>query len=191
MKQQVRTFVAVELDPAIRSGAAELIEKLRAVPADVKWVAAENMHLTVKFLGDVDVREIHHVCQAVTLAVAELAPFSLEVRGAGAFPNLHRPRTIWLGVREGAEAMTELARRVESELAKLGFPKEGRPFQAHLTIGRIRHGGPELADLGRLVQQHAEQEIGDTSVDELVVFSSELTRSGPIYEPLGHASLGG
>jgi 2'-5' RNA ligase len=191
MRQQVRTFVAVEIDDSVLAHAARLIGAFRAVPADVKWVDPQNMHLTVKFLGDVDVREVHQVCQAVQKAVADLAPFELELHGTGAFPNLTRPRTIWLGVRAGAEAMTELNRRVEAELGTLGYPREGRAFTAHLTLGRVRGGGEELADLGRLVAQHADEPIGATGVDRLVIFSSQLARTGPVYEPLGHADLGG
>ncbi len=182
MKQHVRTFVAVEIDPAVRSRAARLIDTFRSAAADVKWVDPKNMHLTVKFLGDVDVREIHQVCAAVQRATADVVPFSLEIRGAGAFPDTRRPRTIWVGVRQGLGEMTALNQRVESALEALGFPREGRAFSAHLTLGRVRRSGPELRRLAELIQQHADEDIGLVSVDQVVVFSSELTRTGPIYE---------
>jgi RNA 2',3'-cyclic 3'-phosphodiesterase len=189
--QTIRTFVAVEMDPAIRKAAQRLIEKFRATGAGVSWGAAENMHLTLKFLGDVGVGDIPRVCQAVREAAAGAAPFGLQVRGAGAFPNLTRPRVIWLGASEGQEAMAALAERIESALEELGFPREGRRFQSHLTLGRVRRGGPGMAALAQLVQEHAAVEIGQSPIDEVVVFSSQLKPTGSVYDALDRAPLGG
>jgi len=191
MTQTMRTFVAVETSPAIRQRAAELIEKLRAVPADVRWVQPHNLHLTLKFLGDVKVDEIPRVCQSVQRAAAEASPFQFEMRGAGAFPRAERPRTIWLGAGQGEEEMAELSRRIESALQKLGFPREGRRFQAHLTIGRVRRAGPELAELGRMLRGLEDVDVGQMTVEEVVVFCSHLAPSGPTYEPLGRGPLAG
>ena len=191
MSQTIRTFVAVEMDPAVRRAAQGLIDKFRATGAGVSWVVPANMHLTLKFLGDVGVGDVARVCQAVREAVAGAAPFSLQVCGVGAFPNLSRPRVIWLGAAEGQEAMAALAGRVESALTELGFPREGRRFQSHLTLGRVRRGGPEMAALARLVEQHAAVELGQTPVEEVVVFSSQLKPTGAVYEALDRAPLGG
>jgi 2'-5' RNA ligase len=191
MKATLRTFVAVEIDLPVRDRAESLIGQFRGVPADVKWVDRQNLHLTLKFLGDVPTTDTPQIIQAVTQAVAEIEPFRLEIRGAGAFPDLRRMRTIWLGVRAGAEPMIALERQVESALKKLRYPPEGRRFTPHLTIGRVRGGGPALVDLGRLLQEHAEDEVGPTSVEEVVVFASHLDRLGPTYEALGRAPLGG
>jgi 2'-5' RNA ligase len=191
MTQTIRTFVAVEMDPAIRKGAQSLIEKFRAAGAEVGWVAPENVHLTLKFLGDVSDADVPGVCEAVRGAVAGVAPFDLEIRGAGAFPNLSRPRVIWLGSAEGDEPMADLAERIDSALKKLGFPREARRFHAHLTLGRVRRGGPAISALASLVQEHADAQIGRTPVDEVVVFSSQLKPTGAIYEALDRAELGG
>jgi 2'-5' RNA ligase len=191
MKQKIRTFVAVEIDPAVREMAAELIAELSTAGANVKWVDAQNMHITVKFLGEVDTREVHEVCRAVETAVAPLAPFVLEVRGAGAFPNVRRPRTLWLGTRQGSEPFVELAERVDKQLHRLGYPREGRRFHAHLTLGRVRQGEAGLARLAELLAERADFEAGRSDVSEAVIFSSDLDRGGPTYEPLGHAALGG
>lgn len=190
MKSTLRTFLAVELDAPVRDRAETLMGQFRGVAADVKWVERQNLHLTLKFLGDVPTTDMPQIIQAVTQAVAETNPFELEIHGAGAFPDLRRPRTIWLGVREGDEPMRVLHRQVESALKKLHYPPEGRKFTAHLTIGRVRGGGPTLADLGRLLQEHADTPLGRTSVEEVVVFTSHLDRSGPIYEAIGRAPLG-
>jgi 2'-5' RNA ligase len=189
MKNTTRTFVAVEIDSAVRARVVELIEKLRGAPVDVKWVEAHNLHLTLQFLGEVQSREIPRVCQVVQAAAAEVARFELELRGAGAFPSANRPRTLWLGAGRGAEQMSVLHKQVETALKKLGFRPEGRRFEPHLTIGRVRSGGPGLAELGRLVQEQAAFEAGCSRINEAVVFSSQLTSSGPIYEALSRARL--
>mgnify|MGYP001825645570 CR=1 FL=1 len=191
MKQKIRTFVAVKLDSALCHSAAELIRELHAPGADAKWVSPENLHLTLKFLGDVDAREIHQVCRAVGGAVEDASPVELEIRGAGAFPNARRPRTVWLGVGKGREEMVALNRRIEPALQELGYPKEARRYQPHLTIGRIRRSGPGVLELGTLLGRYADFEVGRTRVGEVIVFSSELGRSGPTYEVLARAALGG
>jgi len=191
MNQKIRTFVAIETSSAVRDWAAELIDEFRGAGAEVKWVAPQNLHLTLKFLGDVDTGKIHHVCQAVEQAVADAAPFDFEVRGAGAFPDTRRPRTVWLGIGQGSHQIIALNERIEPPLKKLGFPKEARRFQPHLTIGRIRRGGPGVAELGQLIAEHEDLDIGRTHVGEAIVFSSQLGRSGPTYEALARAPLGG
>lgn len=190
MKKTLRTFVAVEISPSIRARAAELIAALDGTAADVKWGETHNLHLTLKFLGEVHQREVAEVCRAVQQATGKLAPFELEVRGAGAFPNSARPRTVWLGASKGAEEMVQLHDRIEDKLAELGYREEHRRFQPHLTIGRVR-GGIGIMELGELVKQNADFPAGIMNVEKVTVFSSKLTPSGPIYESIGTARLGG
>lgn len=187
----IRTFVAVEASPAVRQAAGQLIGQLRQSPAVVKWVEPENMHLTLKFLGDVDPRQIHEVCSAVQRATEKVASFELEVRGAGAFPNVRRPGTIWLGAGEGDEQMAALFRPIEKALERLGFRREPRRFHAHLTLGRARRGGPGVEELGELLGRHADYQAGRMTVRQATVFSSRLGPEGPTYEVLGHARLAG
>jgi RNA 2',3'-cyclic 3'-phosphodiesterase len=190
MKKTFRTFVAVEISQAIRARAGELIAALSGTTADVKWVEPHNLHLTLKFLGEVHEREITDVCRAVQRGAAQVEPFELEVRGAGAFPSSARPRTVWLGADEGAERMVTLHDRVEAPLAELGYREEHRRFQSHLTIGRVRGAGSSIAELGKLVQQHSQFLAGRMTVGKVTVFASTLTSAGPIYEVLGTAPLG-
>ena len=191
MKSTIRTFVAVEINAAIRERAGKLIESLRSAPAEVKWVDVNNLHLTLKFLGDVPSREIAQVCRAVERGAAETAPFGLEICGAGAFPNARRPRTLWLGVGAGEAEMVALHGHLEKPLKKLGYRTEHRRFHPHLTIGRVRRGGLGVTDLGELVEQRADFPAGEVKVSQVVVFSSRLDRTGPTYEALGRAKLGG
>lgn len=191
MSQRIRTFIAVEADPAIRGAAQSLIHRLQASGGEVKWVAPENLHLTLKFLGDVAANDVAQVCAAVREAVAAIEPFELEMRGAGAFPNVRRPQTIWLGAEEGSDRMVKLAGRIDKFLEKLGYPRESRPYRAHLTLGRLRREAKAPPELGQTLQQFAEFEAGRMPVEEAVVFSSTLKPGGPVYEAMDRAALGG
>src|SRR5262245_30854887 len=184
----IRTFIAVAVSPEIRHGAERLINRLRPSAGDVKWVSPENLHWTLQFLGDVDEREIPAVCDAVVTASATIEPFDLNARGAGAFPSADRPRTLWLGAGQGADAMIALQRAIERPLKKLGYRGEDRRFVPHLTLGRAgRHGRPQslTAELAAL----ADFDAGATLVDEVTVFASTLTREGSEYRVLAHAPL--
>ena len=191
MKNTIRTFIAVEIDAAVRNRAEELTAALRAARADVKWVEANNLHLTLKFLGDVPAEQIPEVSAAVAGAVAGRQPLELEIRGAGAFPNANRPRTVWLGGGSGQQELAAVQERIDAALEELGFRREDRAFQVHLTIGRVRSGGPAIGELAKLLRQHADFQAGRSAVGEVVVFSSQLTPKGPIYQALSRAKLGG
>ena len=191
MDETLRTFVAVEMGAEVRKAATELIKKFRSARADVKWVEPHNLHITLKFLGEVEEAKTEEVCRAVTEVAAASAPFSLEIRGAGAFPHLGRPRTIWLGAGEGRQAMVDFQRRIEAALKPLGFLPESRAFEPHLTIGRVRNAGPGIAELAELLLANVNQPVGRTTIDDVVVFSSALETAGPIYEALARADLGG
>jgi RNA 2',3'-cyclic 3'-phosphodiesterase len=190
MKSSVRAFVAIETSAAVRQRATELIGILAASEAKVSWVKPQNLHLTVKFLDEVPLDSIPKVSAAVQKAVAGLEPFELEIRAAGAFPSTSRPRTLWLGTGQGSESLGRLHMALESALHKVGYPREHRRFAAHLTLGRVRELGPGLEQLAPLVNRHADFAAGRFPVVELLVFSSQLTPQGPIYEVLSRAALG-
>ncbi|HEY5311149.1 MAG TPA: RNA 2',3'-cyclic phosphodiesterase, partial [Pirellulales bacterium] len=169
-----------------------LIAELAATSANVKWVEPENLHFTLKFLGDVPLLEVPDICTALADAVSDLPPFDVQARGAGAFPTLERPRTLWLGVDGGADAMREVHAAVERGLAPYGFRREQRRFRPHLTIGRVRNSSAAgIQDLAERLAACREFIGGITDVAEVVVFASEQGRNGPKYEPLSHASLNG
>ncbi|MDD4268317.1 MAG: RNA 2',3'-cyclic phosphodiesterase [Pirellulales bacterium] len=190
MKQQVRTFIAVEIDPQVRRAAADLVGRLSACRAGVKWVVADHLHLTLKFLGDVDIRDIAEVGRAVQAAASTAAAFDCTVAGTGAFPTLQRPRTVWLGVTEGADRLIALQDQIDRALKKIGYPAESRSFKPHLTIGRVKRPSRELAELTALLNEHADLQVGRTNVDHVTVFASELAPEGPTYHVLAAAPLG-
>jgi 2'-5' RNA ligase len=187
---KLRTFIAVAASPEVRRGALALIEALRPAAGDVKWVEEENLHWTLQFLGDVDELDTPAVCEAVAKAVADIEPFELEARGAGAFPSAGRPRTLWLGAAGGSKEMIALQKAIQKKLGKLGFRGEARRYVPHLTLGRAgRRAQPtslsaELAGL-------ADFDAGSMLVDEVTVYSSRLGREGPTYEVLTRPGLSG
>jgi 2'-5' RNA ligase len=189
MQRTVRTFIAAEISSDVRTKARRLISLLAQAPAKVRWVEPENLHLTLKFLGEVEMLEMPRLCEVVTAAIAELPPFDLEMQGAGAFPSLERPRTLWLGIGDGEEAMIELHDALDKSLAELGFRPEQRRFKPHLTLGRVRNSEQGVTELAELIREHHEFPGGITDVAEVVVFSSEMDRDGPTHEPLCHAPL--
>ena len=186
----LRTFIAVELPVAVRQAAVRLIEELQGTQANVKWVDEMQLHWTLKFLGEVSSRDIPGVCQAMIKAAASVPAFEVNVGGAGAFPKADRPRTVWLGASDGVDSFVALHDELEKRLEPMGFRSERRRFQPHITLGRVRRSPFGVDELGGLILEQANYEVGSMRVDEVVAFTSQLERSGPTYEVLGRASLG-
>jgi RNA 2',3'-cyclic 3'-phosphodiesterase len=183
-----RTFIAVPAAPQTRAAATRLISRLRPTAGDVRWTPADNLHWTLQFLGDVEDLEIPALCAAVAAAAAQIEPFELEARGAGAFPAADRPRTLWIGARQGRQEMQELQAAIENRLAELGYRGEGRRYVPHLTLGRVGRGA-DLRSLAAELTALADLDAGTMLVDEVIIFASQLTRQGSIHEPLAHAPL--
>ncbi len=186
----LRTFIAVDASDEVRARALDLIERLRPAHSSVKWVTAENLHWTIKFLGDVEAEVTADICRQVSEAVSHLAPFQIKARGAGAFPKPDRPRTLWLGVGEGESEMTALAAAIDDSLQPLGLRGEARKFTPHLTLGRVR-GAPQGDSLADQIVRNADFDAAAQTVESVVIYSSLLERQGPVYQPLGRAKLGG
>jgi 2'-5' RNA ligase len=184
----IRTFVAVKASRRVQNRIEGLIASLRQSGVKTTWVRPENLHLTLKFLGDVDEQRIPRVCQAVDRALADVDSFPLHFSGVGAFPSARRPRTVWIGVTEGNDDVCKLAAALETQLRAEGFPKEKRDFAPHLTIGRVR--GHPVTELARRIEQHADFDAGQSPVTEVVVYSSTLAPTGATYEAMHRAQLG-
>jgi 2'-5' RNA ligase len=184
----IRTFIAVAASSEVRQGAQRLIEMLRPSAGDVKWVDADNLHWTLQFLGDVDKRDLPEVCAAVAAAVAELEPFEIETRGAGAFPSADRPRVLWIGARQGDRQMSVLHAAIERRLKKRGYRGEERRFVPHITLGRAR-GKARPRALTTELAALADYDAGTMLVDEVTVYASELGREVPEYRVLARAPL--
>lgn len=184
MAHSIRAFIAVGVDcgPELRRVLRELNEMGRAVRA----MAPDNLHLTLKFLGDVPLEQTASIAAAIEEAVSTTATFTAELQGLGAFPHLGRPTVVWAGLAE-PEAMSQLAERIETALGPLGFSRERRPFHPHVTIGRINSRPPPA--LRQLVEQHAATAFGPSAVETVELYQSELSSSGPRYTVLARAPL--
>lgn len=185
----IRTFLAIELPRGLLSKIEEVQGGLRSSRADVRWVSPENLHLTLKFFGNIDESQIESIVQSIEQEVQETPPIFLKAKGMGAFPNLRNPRVIWVGFKEGKEEITSFQRKLEKEFEKIGFPREDRSFHPHLTLGRMRSSkGKE--DLIKEIERYREEEFGEFQVEKIVLFKSDLRPSGPIYTPLREIRLG-
>jgi 2'-5' RNA ligase len=137
--QEIRCFIAIHLPHEVRNRISEYILQLREYSNDVRWVQAENIHLTLKFLGEIDSSRVDQVKQSLNPISDKFSPFILNVSGSGCFPGKKRPRVFWLGMEQGTEnPLFGINRWIEDKLEQLNFEKEKRRFSPHLTIGRVR-----------------------------------------------------
>jgi 2'-5' RNA ligase len=188
--QLIRSFVAIPIPAAIQKSAANLVRRLSGDRDGIKWVPGDNLHLTLKFLGDVDNREIPKVCDCVRQCCDGVEPFHLHLRGAGAFPDPTRPRVVYAGVEDGGDSLTTIVAAMESALADLGFKPEPRDYIPHLTLGRTRggsrRGSPELCDR---ITANYDFDLGETEVQRVVIMASFLDKAGPTYQVMDTINL--
>jgi 2'-5' RNA ligase len=191
-------FVAVPLGEEARASVARLAEEVQANAeaaagaqrSPVRWVRMDGLHVTLRFLGPTPEARIADLSAIVDDAAAFVEPFRVLIRGSGAFPSARRPRTLWLGIDDGATQLAALARRIDDGLVKAGWPIDERPFRAHLTLARAdgRREGPVVADL--LAERAAAFET-EFPADRLILFES-VTGGGPARYVAHHvASLAG
>jgi len=189
-----RLFVAVAPPEAVRRRISSIADRLRTAAgpaaAQLRWVAPENVHVTLQFLGAVPVERVEAVESAVRAVGAGGRPLGLEVGGAGGFPSSRRPRDVWLGLGGDVPALAGIAAELGRRLAPLGFPPDDRAFSPHLTLARARdpRGIPGLA--GALAEAGASEPVA-WRVSELLLHESHLSPRGPRYEVISRAPLGG
>ena len=191
----LRTFIAIELDSAIKDDLGRLQDRLRSqlAPGCVRWVRSEGMHLTLKFLGDTPLDKVEEVKVALAQAAAEVRPFTFTMAALGCFPNTRRPRVVWVGLQEVTGALVRLRDVVEAQVAPLGFPTERRPFKPHLTLGRVqrRASKSEVREIGEVVAASVAGIGSEMTVQEVRYIKSDLQPSGAVYTTLLAARLKG
>jgi 2'-5' RNA ligase len=184
----MRTFIAIEVPEDIKSELNQLIDKLKSSRADVKWVKAQGIHLTLKFLGNVEESKLEEIKQTLNKLTETENPFEISLEGLGAFPKPAFARVIWVGIKQGNESTINLAKKLEDELEKIGFKKEKRPFSPHLTLGRLR--SPKNRDkLASLLNSINFQSQSSIKVIGISLIQSTLTPTGAIYNLLYQAPL--
>jgi len=192
--EPIRAFIAIELPGQIKVALSQLQGSLRTSKnASVKWVNPEGIHLTLKFLGNVDEAEIPELTKALSEAVRGVAPFSLQLGDPGAFPGNQAPRVVWVGVEGDMEPLRTLHNNIDRVLTPLGFPPEKRAFSPHLTLGRVREEASpgEKRRLGENVTALKTEAKLPFEVESLSLMRSKLTREGALYSCLASFTLRG
>jgi len=187
--QKWRIFCAIELPDQIREKLQNHIAQLRKQASDAaaSWSRVENIHLTLKFFGNVALDQVAAISAAASQTVKRFSAFEIEVGGTGVFPRPSRPQVLWIGISDPSGKLSSLQQRLENECAAAGFPKEDRAYRPHLTIARIRK--PDGAR--RLAETHLNLQFNPLPVNlsELVVFRSELSSKGSNYTALSRHQL--
>lgn len=187
---RTRTFIAIDPGKDIRNRLVALQEQLARTGTEVKWVEPENLHITLLFLGEVDERDLPAVCKAVSEVTAQTLAFPITIQSVGCFPNPRRPRTLWVGVGEGTQAVCAVHDALEVSLLELGcYRREERQFTPHLTIGRVKSDRP-TDKLAPALAKNTGWVGGETLVREVLVMGSELKPEGPVYTVLSRGKLG-
>lgn len=187
----MRTFIAIDLPQEVKDFLKTLQDKLKESKADVKWVSPQNIHLTLKFLGEIDEEKVPRIIQIMEDAVKDKAPFCVSLSTVGAFPKITSPRIIWAGITEGDGPVKEIVKTLEKKLEHLGIPSEKRAFSSHITIGRTRSGLNQdlLAEKLNESQGLFKNKSLKWDITAITLFKSTLTPKGPIYEALKETNL--
>lgn len=186
----MRLFVAVLLPSDARKSLSRIQNTLRRLVggSGIAWVAEDNFHITMKFLGDQPPDSVPTVSAALEAAVQGYAPFEIHLEGLGAFPRIERPSALWVGVREGAESLNQLQSSLEESLQNVGLPTDDRPFHGHVTIGRVKRAATGLR---AAFEACGAAEIAEVRVDAIALMESELRSDGAHYTEVARMPLKG
>jgi len=184
----MRTFIAVGISSEVREKIAQIQVELREGDPDVKWVEPKNLHVTLKFLGEVGEEKLSGVIEKTKLAASGVSHFRVHLSDLGSFPNFRSPRVVWVGINEGKAELKDLSERIEENLSHLGFAKEKREFSSHLTIGRVRspRGRGKLV---KRIEDGQRCDVGEFFVDKVLVMESQLSSRGPTYRIIEEINL--
>lgn len=184
----IRAFLAIALNPQVLAGIDRATDSLRERIPSIRWVPKENLHLTIKFLGNIEEAQVTAIAAALRPRLSPFSHFTINAKGLGVFPERGRPKILWVGL-VGKE-LTEVAANVESCLLPLGFAPEQRSFTPHLTIGRWRQFDRPPAALKQELENWRGRSFGESRVNEVILFQSELNPAGSIYRRLEVFALG-
>ncbi len=190
--EQIRLFIAIELPEEVKKGLKQVQDELKSAdPSRAKWVDPGSIHLTLKFLGSVDIDKVDAIALAIQEAAKPFAPFELQISGLGCFPNMRRVQIVWVGLSGELEKLQSLQKNIESFVSPLGFPTEKRPFTPHLTLARVReYATPEQRQiLGEAIIKTKIESNLIIKVASISLMRSQLTPSGAIYTKLHSVKL--
>ncbi len=185
----MRCFIAIELPEAVKSTLSGIEEDLKKSKADVRWVKPDNIHLTLKFFGNIEEKKTEKIIEIMENICNQYAPFTIEIKGMGTFPNIKSPRVLWVGI-EGNDTLKTLQKEIENKMESIGFEREDRAFTAHLTLGRFR-SSIEKEGLLKAVKLHEKDTfVGSINVQSLSLIRSDLHPEGARYSKIIDISLG-
>jgi 2'-5' RNA ligase len=190
--ERIRAFIAIELPEAVKTEITRIQDQIKVKSRiTVRWVRPLNIHLTLKFLGDIDSDQVEDITKAIEGASSGFGPFHLGINGLGVFPNPNRVQVIWVGLSGNLDKLDRLQRNIDNALDRLGFPADRRPFSPHLTLARVpdRATPVERQSAGRLIESMDFRSRLDFPVASVHLIKSQLTREGPIYRRLGSVLL--
>ena len=189
--KNIRAFLAIDPPAVVLENIQAMQNRFKkSIQGVIRWVRPEGIHLTLTFFGDISVQDVANISEVIVKRTNAAPPFALEVRGLGAFPDVTRPRIIWLGITGQVGNLRSLQKDLEEEFFTLGFPKEDRPFRAHLTMGRVKV--PKgIIGLAPAVETGGKLEAGNFIVGEVALFQSSLSPQGAIYTRLAAFPLQG
>lgn len=190
-EKSIRSFLAVDPPREILDAIAAIQDRLKkSIHGDIRWVRPQGIHLTLKFFGAISEADIANISRIVKNTTSMFAPFSLGIKRVGVFPDVKRPRVLWLGMDGDVDLLIRLQKEVDAELQKSGFEKEDRPFRPHLTLARIKEPRG-LIGLAKILEKGEDYEAGSFSASGLNLFKSDLTPKGAIYTKLAYFPFGG
>jgi len=190
-EKNIRAFLAIELPEDILRKISGLQEKLkREISGRISWTRPHSQHLTLKFFGDISADDVKNICAAVHKHTASEASLNLKIEKLGVFPDAHRPRVLWCDTTGDVERLSALQKKMDGDFAKIGFPAEGRPFRAHLTLARIKDPR-ELTGISEALTKYSLFTDGEFVCRNLVLFQSNLSAQGAVYKKLEMFSFSG
>jgi len=187
----LRTFIAVDIPPSIQQAIQQNVDHLRKyIGNSVRWVPVQNIHLTLKFLGDVSPANVDVLTQMLRAEADACLSFEFSVSGLGSFPNFKRARVLWVGIQAPAE-LEALQHGIESATTRLGYESDPRPFSPHLTIGRVRDiaTASDLQKVRKALEETKVDSLGTARVDSVHLYKSDLRPNGSVYTKLSSAPL--
>jgi 2'-5' RNA ligase len=185
--QTLRTFIALDMPPEIKAALEAYVQPLKSLRGRVSWAKRENLHLTLKFLGDTPANRVDEIAAALQEIAATSTSFAADIAGSGAFPNDQAPRVLWVGINDESGTLLKLAKAIDERVHGFGFAKEKRAFAPHLTIGRVKD--PRLPEIVRALKEKPFSTM-PAQLNKIIFMQSELNPAGSIYTPLRTLNLG-
>jgi 2'-5' RNA ligase len=188
MVKTIRTFIAFKLPDDLLSALGRVQEGLKTKGFAAKWVRPQNIHLTLKFLGNIEVAQVDPIARRLTDAARGCGPLLLGAKGIGVFPHIRQPRVIWAGLAGDVKRVGDLQRSIDAALSEIGFKKEKRSFKGHLTLGRF-NSRMDSRQVAQALETYAQFETEPFTAYQVVLFKSELKPTGAVYSKLKHIPL--